>query len=130
MLPILEPYLLKFFDVFLTLIHILFIVFILVGWHFKGSRRIHFWSVVVVGVFWFICGFYYGFGYCPLTDYHWRIKEGLGEKDLPYSFIEYVVERLSGVDFNTDIINYVTLSIFLFVFVVSLYYKFIKDINV
>lgn len=129
MIPLYKLYFLKFLDFALSVGHIFFIVFVLIGWYFRRVRSIHFWSVIIVGVFWFIFGLFYGFGYCPLTDYHWKVKEALGEKELPYSFVEYIFEKLLGVDLNENIVNSVTLLAFLFVFVLSIYFRFKKDIN-
>ena len=124
-----NPYLLIFFDITLTVFHLIFIVFVLIGWFFKKLRLIHFYSVLVVAISWFVLGLYYGFGYCPITDYHWRIKEMRGEYNLPYSFIEYIIEKPTGLDVSTDLVNYATLGLFLSVFVISVYFRYIKVCN-
>ena len=124
-----NPYLLIFFDITLTVFHLIFIVFVLIGWFFKKLRLIHFYSVLVVAISWFVLGLYYGFGYCPITDCHWRIKEMRGEYNLPYSFIEYIIEKPTGLDVSTDLVNYATLGLFLSVFVISVYFRYIKVCN-
>lgn len=115
--------LLNFLDVAFTVFHLFFIGFILLGWCFKKLRSLHYYSVLIVGVCWFLLGIYYGFGYCPLTDYHWRIKEMRGEYGLPYSFIEYIVESSTGYDVSGVLVNYITLTLFLFILILSLYLR-------
>jgi hypothetical protein len=44
-------------------------------------------------------------GYCPVTDWQWRIKEQLGEHNLPSNFVEYLAEKISGIDFSTQVVN-------------------------
>ncbi len=124
-----NQYLLGFLDTTLTILHLLFIGFFLFGWCFKKFRNLHYYSVLIVGVSWFLLGLYYGFGYCPLTDYHWRIKEMRGEHDLPYSFIEYVIEASTGHDVSSDLVNYITLMLFLSIFILSLYLRYVRVKN-
>lgn len=35
-------------------------------------------------------GYWFGWGYCFLTDVHWDIKRALGEENLPASFVSYI----------------------------------------
>lgn len=39
-------------------------------------------------------GYFYGWGYCLLTDWHWEIKRKLGEVDLPSSFVSYSLDKM------------------------------------
>ena len=54
---------------------------------------------------WFGLGWFYGFGYCPSTDWHWQIKEAMGETGLPNSFIKYYMDRLTGKDWDPDLLD-------------------------
>ena len=44
-------------------------------------------------------------GYCPSTDWHWQIKEAMGETGLPNSFIKYYMDRLTGKDWDPDLLE-------------------------
>jgi len=117
---------LKIADVLLTVIHLIFIVFILFGWIPIKLRKVHYISMWIVFISWFLLGLYFGLGYCLLTDLHWKIKIKLNEVNLPYSFIKYILDRITKNDFDETMINYVTVVVFIFIFILSTYF-FIKD---
>lgn len=116
---------LRLVDVLFTIIHLGFIIFILFGWIFKSMRRVHIVFVLLTAFSWFGFGLFYGFGYCPLTDYHWQIKLRLGEEDLPFSFITYIIQRWTKLPIGDDVVNYVTLTTFLAVLLLSIYLNLI-----
>jgi Protein of Unknown function (DUF2784) len=85
-------------DVLFTVVHASLIAFILTGWIWAKSRLLHLVVVVLTFLSWFGLGFFYGFGYCACTDWHWRVKRLLGETDLPNSYVKYYLDRLTGWD--------------------------------
>src|ERR1043165_4732950 len=99
-------------DILLTLLHLAIIGFNLTGWIWQSPRRAHLLLVVLTAASWLILGIWYGLGYCPITDWQWRIKERLGETNLPPSFITYYVEKLSGRHFSNSLINTLTAASF------------------
>jgi signal transduction histidine kinase len=54
-------------------------------------------AVTLTGLSWFGLGFWYGWGYCPCTDWHWQVRARLGYRDPP-SYIQLLVRNLTGVD--------------------------------
>ena len=87
-------------DIFFDALHIGIIGFNLFGWIFKASRRAHRWLVAATAFCWLVVGPAMGsLGYCPLTDWHWRVKEARGATDLPNSYIDYLL-RMAG--FHAD----------------------------
>ena len=66
---------LPFLDTFIGVIHVLLILACLLGWMFARTRRAHLVLMGVVVGCWFLLGLKYGIGYCPLTDWHWQVKE-------------------------------------------------------
>jgi hypothetical protein len=54
---------------------------------------------------WSILGIWYGFGYCPFTEWHWRVRIALGDTSLPASYIKFLVDSLTGLDVNARIVN-------------------------
>lgn len=54
---------------------------------------------------WFGLGYFYGFGYCPCTDWHWDVKLALGERGLPASWVKYYVDWLTGMDWDPVIVD-------------------------
>jgi hypothetical protein len=59
----------------------------------------------LVGISWF----FYGFGYCPLTDWHFNVIEKLGEVVLHSSYIQYLLERLTGLVIPAKLVDTLTL---------------------
>ncbi|MEP0366966.1 MAG: DUF2784 domain-containing protein [Cyclobacteriaceae bacterium] len=102
---------LVFLDYFLTYFHTALILFVLSGWAFPKTRRLHAGLLILILIAWFGIGLYKGvLGYCPLTDWHWDIKRSLGERGMSSSFVEYVVEKVSGVDFSRKLVDGFTLG--------------------
>lgn len=83
-------------DIGLYAFHLLITAFNLFGWIPKRTRKLHRWCVGVTAACWLSIGplLYGTFGYCPLTDWHWQIKQMRGETDLPNSFITYLFHQI------------------------------------
>ena len=116
-----------FLDLTLFALHIAIILINLFGWIVPRWRRFH---LVVVGVTlfsWIVMGFFYGFGYCFLTDWHWEIKRQLGVTGLPNSFIAYLTNNVAGLDLSGTQVEYLTLGVFLPAIVISIYFNIKKS---
>jgi hypothetical protein len=108
-------------DIFFVVFHTSIILFNLVGWLWKRTRIANLVLLLLTGGSWLILGMIVGSpGYCPLTDWHFRILEKLGHTDLPISYVKYLADRLTGLDFNRHLVDSVTLYSFLTAFVISL----------
>lgn len=94
-----------FLDYFFMVFHTAQIVFNLTGWIWKRTRRFHLGLMTLTLFSWFGLGWFYGFGYCPSTDWHWQVKEALGETGLPNSFIKYYMDLLTGKDWDPDLLD-------------------------
>lgn len=99
-------------DYILHFAHILLISVNVFGWMFKRTRRINLLLLNITLLSWFGLGFWYGFGYCPLTDWQWSVKESLGQDNLPYSYIKYLFDNIFSVDSNERYIDYLTFAVF------------------
>jgi len=118
--------LLKLLDILLSLLHFAIIGFNLFAWIFPKTRKAH---LIVAGATffsWFGLGIIYGWGYCPITDWEWSVKEKLGETNLPNSFIKYYADKITGNDIDPRIIDGLTLGLFLLAIILSLYVNFFK----
>ena len=113
-------------DILLTIVHLVIIGFNLFGWIPFKTRKAHIISILATAASWFLLGIWFGMGYCPVTDWQWRVKEKLGERNLPNSFIEYYAENIFNKDFDAAFINNVTAISFGVVAIISVY-VFIKD---
>jgi len=101
------------------LAHIGLILFNLFGWIYPKMRQLHFIVVLTTLFFWVVAGFWKGFGYCPLTDWHWQVKNQMGEQNLPSSFIKYLADNLFHINSNPEVIDIITALCFIIVFIIS-----------
>lgn len=113
-------------DVLFTLLHFTIIGFNLVGWIWPASRRTHLVVVTLTALSWFGLGIWYGWGYCPITDWHWQVKRALGETNLPYSFIDYYAEKVARRPVSDTLVNLFTVITFVLVAVISIYLNLIR----
>lgn len=94
-----------FLDYFCLVFHTLLILFNLFGWAWRRVRRLHFVSLALTLGSWLGLGMWYGIGYCPLTDWHWQIREARGDTDLPFSYLKFLVDELTGLDVNARLLD-------------------------
>lgn len=117
---------LSLLDILYTALHLVIIVFNLTGWIWPGTRKLHLVVLGLTVMSWFVLGIWYGWGYCPLTDWHWDVKTQLGEKELPASFVKYFADKISGSDINSSLVDYVTLGCLVFAVGAAVYVNFIQ----
>lgn len=101
---------LAFLDILFTIFHIALMLFNLTGWIWKKTRKAHLISLALTAGSWAILGIWYGLGYCPLTDWHWAIKEKLGETNLPNSFVKYILDKIFNTDLPAKLVDRITLA--------------------
>ena len=98
----------KILDIFFLVFHAILIIFILFGWIWFKLRRLNLLVILLTLASWTILGIFYGFGYCPLTDWHFNVLERLGQTGLPSSYIKYIADRIAGTDFMQGAVDIVT----------------------
>lgn len=113
-------------DYFFLIIHNLLILFNLFGWIVKKWRRVHLACILLTFASWGILGIWYGFGYCPLTDWHWQVLRKLGEYDLPSSYVSYLLVRTLGIRLSPNLVDALTVGSALLALVASLWVNFRK----
>jgi hypothetical protein len=90
----------------------------LADWFFR-TRRANLVTLLLTGLSWTLLGIWYGFGYCPLTDWHWKVLDKLGVTGLPNSYMKYLIDRLTGLDMDPTVVDYITGTTFIAALVVS-----------
>lgn len=104
----------KAVDVFFLVFHSSLVIFNLSGWIWKKTRIYNLLTLGLTGLSWSLSGLVSGiYGYCPLTDWHFRVLEKLGEKGLPASYMKYLADRITGLDFSSVLVDNITLSGFI-----------------
>ena len=111
----------KFLDIFFTVFHTCLVLFNLFGWIWKKTRPYNLISLLLTGASWVILGIFYGFGYCPLTDWHFSILRKLGHTDLPNSYLSFLFTRLTGIQLEQSLVDAVTTWGLILSLAISLY---------
>ena len=117
---------LQVLNTLLTIVHLGIIGFNLFGWIPRATRKAHLVSLLLTAASWFLLGIWFGMGYCFFTDWQWKVKEKLGERNLPGNFIEYFSERITGNDFDPLFINNAIAVGFAIAVLLSVYVNLLK----
>jgi Protein of Unknown function (DUF2784) len=96
---------LVFLNIFFFLFHTVFTVFNMVGWMFTRTRKLHLITMALTAFSWFVLGIWYGWGYCFCTDWHWQVREALGYHDHSSSYIHFLLLKLTGLDFDPQLVD-------------------------
>jgi len=117
----------RILDIFFVVFHTSIILFNLFGWIWRKTRIYNLILLILTGASWLVLGLLVGtLGYCPLTDWHFNVLNKLGVSDLPSSYVKYLADRLTGLNFDSSVVDKVTLYAFLAVMGLSLFLN-IKD---
>ncbi len=116
-------------DIFFMIFHSSLIIFNLFGWIWRKTRIANLITLLLTGGSWLILGLIVGTpGYCPLTDWHFSILEQLGKTNLPLSYVKYLADRITGLNFDPVLIDKVTLYSFLAALLLSIYFN-VRDLR-
>ena len=88
----------SFLDLAFLVGHSALIAFNLFGWIWPKTRRLHLLSILLTAASWLALAPWFGLGYCPCTDWHWQIKEALGQTDLPNNYLTYLFDTWFGLE--------------------------------
>ena len=88
----------SFLDLAFLVGHSALIAFNLFGWIWPKTRRLHLLSILLTAASWVALAPWFGLGYCPCTDWHWQIKEALGQTDLPNNYLTYLFDTWFGLE--------------------------------
>lgn len=91
-------------DVTFFVIHTAWIAFNCLGWIWRRTRPWQLATVSVTALSWFGLGLWFGWGYCPCTDWHFQVRERLGFSDPP-SYIQLLVREVTGIELETRVAN-------------------------
>ena len=109
----------KLLDIFFVIFHTTLIIFNLFGWIWKPLRKLNLITLLLTGFSWFFLGIFYGIGYCPLTDWHWKVLNKLGVYNLPNSYIQYLMDRLTGIEIKPEFADKLTVTLYFIALILS-----------
>ena len=107
-------------DYFFFLFHSVLILFNVFGWIIPKWRFANLISLSVTAFSWFVLGIWYGIGYCPFTDWHWKVRQLLGYNDESNSYIHFLILKILGVNLPENWVDSATLIVFLLAFCISI----------
>jgi hypothetical protein len=111
----------QFLNYFFFIFHTVFTLFNIMGWLFRKTRKWNLVTLLLTAFSWFVLGIWYGWGYCFCTDWHWDVRQHLGYHDQRRSYIHFLLQKLTSIDFNEQLVGNVTLIVFLVSLVMSLW---------
>ncbi|MCK4751549.1 MAG: DUF2784 family protein [Bacteroidales bacterium] len=114
----------KFLDIFFTVFHTCLVLFNLFGWIWKKTRLLNLICLLLTAASWVILGIFYGFGYCPLTEWHFNVLTKLGYTGLPDSYLSFLFTRLTGLQISQSLVDSVTLWGLIVALIISIYLNF------
>ncbi len=100
--------------------HTTLILFNVLGWIPRQTRRWNLATLLITLFSWTVMGIWFGQGYCVCTDLHWRVRAAMGIHDGADSYLVLLVRMLSGWDPPVGLVNSVAAGIFAFSLVASI----------
>jgi hypothetical protein len=91
--------------------HTTWIAFTCLGWIWRRTRPWQLALVLLTALSWFGLGAWYGWGYCPCTDWHWQARVRLGY-DVPPSYTQLLIREMTGIRMDPIAANVLTLVTF------------------
>ena len=110
---------LQFLNLFFFGFHTLWMAFNCVGWIWKRTRLWHLGTVTLTVLSWFGMGYWYGWGYCLCTDWHWQVRKRLGYSD-DHSYTHLLILGMTGIDLDAATADIITGGVFAVVVVLSI----------
>lgn len=89
--------------------HTAWIAFNCLGWIWRRTRPWQLVTLSLTAASWFGLGAWYGWGYCPCTDWHWSVRARLGYQDPP-SYIQLLMRQLTGIELGVTAANALALG--------------------
>ncbi len=90
------------------------------GWIPRRMRALQRSILLLTTLSWLGLGYFYGLGYCFLTDWHWEIKRQLGEQNVPSSFIQYILRQKLGWQLPDLMVDRITGTVFALLLIITL----------
>ena len=109
-----------FLDWFFILFHTALIFFNLFGWVWRKSRKWNLAVLLITAASWYLLGYFYGWGYCFLTDWHWQVLGELGAYPSENSYVQYLFRRLLGIRVTYQFADILTGGLFFVALLISL----------
>ena len=117
-----NKFILHFVDYFFFVFHTVLTLFNVFGWIIPRWRLANLITLSLTAFSWFVLGIWYGFGYCPFTDWHWKVRQLLGYTDDSNSYIHFLILKITGINFSERFVDVSTVIVFFSANFISIYY--------
>lgn len=111
-------------DIAFLIFHSGLILFNLFGWIWETTRRWNLATLLLTAFSWFGLGIFYGWGYCPCTHWHWMVRRKLGDISMPNSYIQFLIEEMTGATFKASLVDFFTVVLFSAALLISIFLNF------
>ena len=105
--------LLLLLDGFFFAAHTLLILINVFGGLFERTRRLNLITICFTAMSWIVLGYWFGWGYCICTHWHWEVRRALGIHDAARSYNQLLVYKISGWLPAEELTSNVAATIFL-----------------
>ena len=92
-------------NIFFFVFHSALILFNLLGWTWRKTRRANLVLLLLTVFSWFVLGIWYGFGYCPCTDWHWQVRYRMGYMDMSPSYLVFLIRTFTGLEAGKGLVD-------------------------
>lgn len=120
---------LEIIDYFFILFHGILILFNVFGWIMPRWRFANLMTLSLTAFSWFVLGIWFGIGYCPFTDWHWKVRQLLGYNDQSNSYIHFLILKITGVNLPENWVDTTSVIVFFVAFFISVNFALKKRIS-
>jgi hypothetical protein len=120
---------LQIIDYFFIVFHSVLILFNVFGWIVPRWRFANLVTLSLTAISWFVLGIWFGIGYCPFTDLHWKVRHLLGYNDQSNSYIHFLILKITGANLPENWVDSTTVIIFFTAFFISIYFALKKRVS-
>jgi Protein of Unknown function (DUF2784) len=120
---------LQIIDYFFILFHSVLILFNISGWIVPRWRLANLVTLLLTAFSWFVLGIWFGIGYCPFTDWHWKVRQLLGYHDQSNSYIHFLIMKITGINLPENWVDTTTVVMFFTAFIISVYFTIKKRVS-
>ncbi|UQD56498.1 DUF2784 family protein [Flavobacterium sp. K5-23] len=115
-------------DYFFFLFHTVLVLFNVFGWVIPRWRFVNLITLSLTAFSWVVLGIWYGIGYCPFTDWHWKVRQLLGYNDESNSYIHFLLLKITGINLLESFVDVTTVAVFSSAYFISIYFAVKKRI--
>jgi hypothetical protein len=112
--------LLQALDIFFLSFHSLMTAFNALGWIWRRTRPLHQLALFLTAFSWVALGYFYGWGYCFLTEWHWQVRRAMDNPIDSPSYTDFLIQELTGLRLPIAWVDNLTLGVVLFALVMNI----------